>query len=85
MDTDADPLKRVYFDVYGEGGQPLPAVQYWAACIDEDQPAFEVMPVRKFVKLLGRMEPLQELDEGVYKGLRSGRIYRRQSPAVMAQ
>jgi hypothetical protein len=79
MEGEHDDLTRIYFDVLDDAGRKLPAVQYWAASCDQDQPAFKEVPVYRFIKLLLPREPLEEIDDAYLKGLRTGKLYRRTS------
>lgn len=67
------PLRK-YFNVIDENGRELPAVEYWAAGIHDDASVFEVVPLRRFVKLLGTGDHLQPLADGVFTA-QSGRRY----------
>lgn len=70
-------LPRIYFTVVDEGGKAAPAVEYWAAHFDEALDNYEVLPLRRFVKLLGSGESLSELGGGAYETEVSGkRLYR---------
>ncbi|WP_156385370.1 hypothetical protein [Ramlibacter sp. Leaf400] len=62
-------------------GNELPAVEYWAGSPEEDQPSFQVVPLRRFVKLLGIGESLREIRTGVFEGLSSGRRFVRSEHA----
>lgn len=75
MHAQADPTARLCFNVADHEGTRYPAVEYWAAAFDEDQPAFQVVPLARFIKLLGSNEPLMDQGNGTYRGLRSGRRY----------
>lgn len=65
---------RTYFTLLDEDGIGHPAVEYVAATLDV-QPAPEIMPLRRFVKLIGSGEHLEPLDNGRYIGSHSGRAY----------
>ena len=66
---------RVYFSVLDESGEEFPAVEYWAGSADDDAPAFQVVRLRRFIKLLGAGEPLDDTGRGTFIGLRSGRRF----------
>jgi len=74
MADEVETRTRLYFTVLDASGKAMPAVEYWAASADE-HPAFQVAPLRKFVKLLGAGESLQEAGNGVFTGFSSGRRY----------
>ncbi len=61
-----ETLPRRYFTVLDEAGRPAPAVEYWAASLDGAEPAYEALPLRRFVKLLGSGECLEKVEEGVF-------------------
>lgn len=70
-------LPRTYFTVVDEAGQAAPAVEYWAAHFDEAVENHEVLPLRRFVKLLGSGESLLEVGQGIFETEGSGkRLYR---------
>jgi hypothetical protein len=75
MVDEVGPPRRLYFTVVDESGKELPAVEYWAGSPDEDEPAFQVIPLRRFVKLLGIGESLEEIGDGVFSGIWSGRRF----------
>jgi hypothetical protein len=66
---------RVYFTVLDEAGKALPAVEYWAGCMDSDGPFYDVVPLRRFIKLLGSSEPLSDTGTNVFIGVRTGRRF----------
>lgn len=66
---------RRYFTVLDEDGRAAPAVEYWAAVVDEDQPVYQVLPLRRFIKLIGSGEQLEEAHEGVFVASFSRRIF----------
>jgi hypothetical protein len=68
---------RIYFTVLDEKGRAVPAVEYWAAHMDEAQEVHEVLPLRRFVKLIGPDEPLKENGEGVFEGVTTGMTFTR--------
>lgn len=72
-----DSPERVYFTVLDQAGKAYPAVEYWAGLIDERAPAYQGVPLRKFIKLIGPDEPLQETGRGVFLGATSGIVYTR--------
>lgn len=65
---------RTYFTLLDEDGMGHPAMEYVAATLDV-QPDPEIMPLKRFVKLIGSGEHLEPLDNGRYIGSRSGRTY----------
>ena len=77
--TDATESRR-YFTVLDESGRPAPAMEYWAATPDQDEPVYEVVALRRFVKLIGSGERLEETTEGVFVGNRSRRTFFRLEP-----
>ena len=72
-----DSPERVYFTVLDEAGKAYPAVEYWAGLIDERAPVYQVVPLRKFIKLIGPDEPLKETGRGVFQGATSGIVFTR--------
>lgn len=67
---------RRYFTVLDEAGNAAPAVEYWSATVDEDvQPVYEVLPLRRFFKLLDSGERLEEAQPGVFISRSSGRTF----------
>ena len=75
MADEVDTQTRQYFSVLDPSGKALPAVEYWAGSPQGDHPPFQVVPLRKFVKLLGAGESLQEVGRGVFTGVSSGRRF----------
>ena len=75
MADEVETRTRLYFTVLDASGKALPAVEYWAACGHDEQPAVQAVPLRKFVKLLGAGESLQEAGDGVFTGVSSGRKF----------
>jgi hypothetical protein len=69
------PPARRYFSVVDEHGNRLPAVEYWAGSPDEDQPDYEIVPLRRFVKLLGAGESLREIGAGIFTAIGCGRRF----------
>lgn len=67
--------ERRYFTVLDEDGRAMPAVEYWAGYFEQEQPVHDVVPLRRFLKLLWSGEPLNEKGEGVFVGRHSGRRY----------
>jgi hypothetical protein len=67
--------ERVYFTVLDAAGNAMPAVEYWAAVMEEDAPVYEVLPLRRFVKVLGSSEPLKQTGQGTFEGAYSGQMY----------
>jgi hypothetical protein len=72
-----DSPGRVYFTVLDEAGKAYPAVEYWAGLIDEATPVYQVVPLRRFIKLIGPDEPLSETSHGVFRGVTTGMTYTR--------
>jgi len=66
--------ERTYFTVTDESGKGHPAMEYLAGTIGEE-PSFQVLPLRRFVKLIGSGEPLESLGEGRFVGSRSRQKY----------
>ncbi|MEJ8840048.1 hypothetical protein [Ramlibacter sp. AN1133] len=66
--------ERTYFTVTDEAGQGHPAMEYLAGTLDEE-PAFQVLPLKRFVKLIGSGEALESIGEGRFVGSRSRRKY----------
>jgi hypothetical protein len=65
---------RTYFLVTDESGKGYPAMEYLAATLDE-QPVFQVMPLKRFVKLIGSGEPLESIGDGRFVGARTRQTY----------
>ena len=65
---------RTYFALKDESGKAHPAMAYLAGTLDEE-PVFQVVPLKRFVKLIGSGEHLEALEDGRFLGLRTGRIY----------
>jgi hypothetical protein len=65
---------RTYFTVTDDEGNGHPAVEYLAAMLD-DESVFQVMPLKRFVKLIGSGEPLESLGDGRFIGTYSRRTY----------
>ena len=80
MADEAVSRTRLYFLVVDEAGHELPAVEYWAGSLDADAPQYQVVPLRKFVKLLGAGELLEESGEDAFHGKGSGRRFVRVRP-----
>lgn len=76
--TDATESRR-YFTVLDESGHPAPAMEYWAATPEQDEPVYAVVALRRFVKLIGG-ERLEETTEGVFVGNWSRRTFFRLEP-----
>lgn len=66
---------RRYFSVRDPLGGLFPAVEYWAATLDEEHITFEVVPLRRHIKLLGSGERLEEVVDGTFVGARSRRTF----------
>ena len=80
MADEVETQTRLYFSVLDASGKAMPAVEYWAGSPHHEQPPFQVVPLRKFVKLLGAGESLQEVGDGVFTGVNSGRRFVRADP-----
>lgn len=80
MTDEVEPPTRRYFSVVDASGHELPAVEYWAGS-PEEEPSYQVVPLRRFVKLLGIGESLREIRSGVFEGLSSGRRFVRSEHA----
>lgn len=74
---------RTYFTVTDESGKGHPAVEYLAGTLDE-VPVFQVMPLKRFVKLIGSGEHLEPLGEGRFLGTRSRRTYSLRATVALA-
>lgn len=72
-----EPLPRRYFTVVDAIGSPAPAMEYWAATPNEEEAVYDVMPLRRFVKLIGSGESLVETGDGVFMGTSSQRTFYR--------
>lgn len=81
MADEVESRTRLYFSVLDASGKAMPAVEYWAGSPHNEQPPFQVVPLRKFVKLLGAGESLREVGNGVFTGVNSGRRFVRVDPA----
>jgi hypothetical protein len=66
--------ERTYFTVTDESGKGHPAMEYLAGTLDEE-PTFQVVPLKRFVKLIGSGEALEAIGEGRFVGSRSRRVY----------
>ena len=74
---DGSSQTRRYFTVVDEQGRHLPVVEYRAASLSEDElPPFQVMPLRRFVKVMGTGGYLRATADGVFIEVQSGRRYR---------
>jgi len=72
--AETDAPSRIYFNVVDEEGHVHPAVEYWAATFDDGELPFGILPVARFVRLLGSNEALTQLDAAKFKGCRTGRV-----------
>lgn len=71
---------RVYFNVVDRDGKVHPAVEYWAAAFEgDDVTSTQILPITRFVRLLGSKEGLIDVGDGAFKACRSGRTYMRES------
>lgn len=75
MEQQTPAPTRRYFLVRDPSGGVFPAVEYWAATLNEEQISFEVVPLRRYIKLLGSGERLEEVIGGAFVGSRSGRMF----------
>jgi hypothetical protein len=66
---------RQYFRVVDELGKELPAVEYWAGILGRAESSDQLVPLRKFVKLLGQCESLCDMGNGVFSGTCCGRRF----------
>lgn len=67
-----------YFTVVDAIGWPSPAMEYWAAVPDEEQPTTNApMPMRRFIRLIGSGEGLIETGKGVFLGRETQRSFYR--------
>lgn len=71
---DQSDCRRTYFTVLDEDGVGHPAMEYLAATLDE-QPVFQVLPLKRFVKLIGSGEHLEAAGDGRFVSSRSRRTY----------
>jgi hypothetical protein len=81
MADEVETQTRQYFTVRDASGKSMPAVVYWAGSPQGDDPPLQIVPLRRFVKLLGAGESLQEVGDGVFTGVSSGRRFVRADPA----
>lgn len=65
---------RTYFTVTDADGKGHPAVEYLAATLDET-PVFQILPLKRFIKLIGSGENLEPLGGGRFIGTHSRRTY----------
>ena len=73
--ADSSPSRR-YFTVRDEAGRELPVVEYWAATLDDDVNVFHVVPLRRYVKVLGTGAYLSPGRDGSFIELQTGRRFR---------
>lgn len=66
--------ERTYFTLVDESGKGHPAMEYVAGTLDEE-PTFQIVPLKRFVKLIGSGEPLEAAGEGQFVGARSRRKF----------
>lgn len=66
---------RRYFTVVDEDGRAAPVTEYWAAIVDEHHVTHEGAALRRFIKLLGSGERLEEVEEGVFVARTSRRTF----------
>ena len=77
--------ERVYFTVLDPGGKAYPAVAYWAGALDDRQPVYQVVQLKRFIKLIGLDEPLAEVAEGVFEGAYTKQTFTRFPASVDSQ
>ena len=65
---------RTYFIVTDDDGRGHPAVEYLAATLD-GAPVFQILPLKRFFKLIGSGEHLEALGDGRFIGSNSRRTY----------
>ena len=80
MHADLEVPARVYFSVRAGDGMGYPAVEYWASAVADCDPRTDVAPLKRFIKLVGSNETLEDEGEGVFRGTRSGRRFHRVAP-----
>ena len=68
-------LPRVYFTVTDDTGRTAPAVEYWAEHFDEAVEETKVLPLCRFVKLIGSGECLKAAGNGTFVGVSCGRTF----------
>lgn len=85
MHAELEVPDRVYFSVLAADGLAYPAVEYWAASVTEGDPRTGVAPLKRFIKLVGSNEALEDEGEGVFRGARSGRRFQRIAPKHAAE
>lgn len=83
--AETEAPSRIYFNVVDEDGKVHPAVEYWAATLDDEELSFQILPISKFVRLLGSKEALIELDGTRFRGCRTERVYAREPNWPYAQ
>jgi hypothetical protein len=66
--------QRIYFTLTDESGRGHPAMEYLAGTLEEE-PVFQVIPMKRFVKLIGSGESLEALGDGRFIGSRTGRAF----------
>ncbi|MBL0421984.1 hypothetical protein JI739_16660 [Ramlibacter sp. AW1] len=80
---DGSSQSRRYFTVIDDQGRHLPVVEYWAASLsDDDLPPFQVMPLRRYVKVMGTGDYLRATADGAFIEVQSGRRYRSTQTSV---
>jgi hypothetical protein len=77
--AETEAPSRIYFNVIDEAGHVHPAVEYWAATFDDGKVPFQIIPVSRFLRILGSNEALTQLDAARFKGCRTGRVFVRGS------
>jgi hypothetical protein len=81
MADEVETQTRLYFSVRDASGKLIPAVVYWAGSPQGEHAPAQGISLRRFVKLLGAGESLQEVGDGVFTGVSSGRRFVRAGPA----
>jgi hypothetical protein len=65
---------RTYFTVVDENGTCHPAVSYLAATLNEE-PVFQVMPLKRYIRLIGSGEHLEPVGDGRFVGASTRRTF----------
>lgn len=81
--AETEAPSRIYFNVVDEDGNVHPAVEYWAATLDGEELSFQILPISRFVRLLGSKEALIDLDGTRFRGCQTGRVYLHESQPAL--